>query len=256
MKKVIALTLSALLCTAAMGTAEAATTEAPISTTALALPQEKMPSFITSGTSFLTKSITLEKSNYVPCTISADQLPAEEAATLTSDMKQFLAQLPMGQIQKQVDGHYATAMVFHWTYPVPKDASTDPFHDLFAGKKSANDALNGFNQLVTLAGPFGNAMVKSYVASMNEKNKTHMPEDIFSFSLRNTTPAASFNKKAYTFGTRLITEADGWTLPFYVKGYIWKKGNNYYLLGAFCADSEWDALSSDMDQLATYAMKS
>ncbi len=251
MKKLTALILAALLSTAAVSATNLTpSAPVPVATTSR---QKEMPSLFAKGSAFLTDPISLPESNYVPYSPDLSQLP--ETEKLPDTMQQLLHKFPMGQLQKQQDGFYATAMVYHWSYPVPAKGEADPLRNLFSDKKSSDASLSSFNQMLTLAEPFGNALIKSYISSMNQKNKNPVPENIFSFSLRNTTPAASFNKKGYTFGTRIITKADGWTLPFYLKSYVWKKGNTYYILAALCADSEWDMLDSDMDALAEKAMK-
>lgn len=253
MKKLTALILAALLSTAVVSAIEPAALTTPPSTSTMTVSPNAPTSFLLKGSSFLDDSIALNGSTYVHYQPSLDQLP--ETKQLPNAAKALLTRLPMGQLQKPLNSSYVTAIIYDWSYPVPQDNSTDPLHNLFTGKKSADNALHEFNQLLTMAEPFGNAMIKQYVASYNQKNKSTMPENIFSFSLRNTTPAASFHKKGYTFGTRIITKADGWTLPFYMKSYVWKKGNTYYVLAALCADSEWDMLDNDMDALAEKAMK-
>ena len=251
MKKLTALILAALLSTAAVSATNLTpSASVPAATTS---SQKETPSFLTKGSAFLTEPITLSESTYVPYSPDASQLP--EIEQMPEAMQQLLHKFPAGQLQKQQDGYYATAMVYHWSYPVPAKGESDPLRSLFSDKKSADASLASFNQMLALAEPFGNAMIKSYISSMNQKNKNPMPADIFSFSLRNTSPAAVFHKNGYTFSSRVITKADGWTLPFYMKSYVWKKGNTYYALAALCADSEWDMLSGDMDALAEKAMK-
>lgn len=251
MKKLTALILAALLSTAAVS----ATNLTPSATVPAATTssQKEAPSFLSKGSAFLTDPISLPESTYVPYNPDASQLP--EIEKLPETMQQILQKFPAGQLQKQQDGFYATAMVYNWSYPVPAKGESDPLRSLFSDKKSADTSLASFNQMLTLAEPIGNAMIKSYISSTNQKNKNPMPSDIFSFSLRNTSPAAVFHKTGYTFSSRIIAKADGWTLPFYMKSYVWKKGNSYYVLAALCADSEWDILAGDMDGLAEKAMK-
>lgn len=253
MKKVTMLLSAALVSAALLGgvptSAQAATTAVPLK----AEQSVQLPYFLETGSPFLQKSITLKNGTYQPYTIPLPELPQED--TIPDNMKKLVEQMPIGQLQISHDNLYATATILHWSYPIPKDTSTDPFHSLFAGNKESSDALRAFNQLLYLAEPVGNGMIQSYISASNKKNKTSIPQDILSFTLRNTTQASSFGTHGYTFGSRFIVIADGWTLPFYAKAYVWKKDTRYYLLAASAADSEWDLLLPAMDELAMTGQK-
>ena len=210
-------------------------------------------SFLQKGSSFLHDPISLEATTFVPYEPSLDTLP--ETEKLPAFVKELMTRLPFGQLQKEMDGHDMTALVYNWSYPVPKDHTTDPFYDLFQEKKSSDKALQSLNQRLSAAEPVGNTVLKQYAISYNHNHKINSPEDIFSISIRNTTTASIFNGQGFTFSTHLMIKSDDQTLPFYVKSYIWKKGNQYRLLIAVTADSEWKLLSSDMDQLAIKGME-
>ena len=252
MKKLTALLTAALLTVTVSYAAEPTPTAPVASQNAVVLPgHKKQPAFLAQGHPFLDSTISLQDSQYVPYQLNADTIAHIDQ--IPDTMKQMMSHLPLGQIQKQTQGHTVTAMVYDWTYPVPKDKYEDPFYSLFAGKKESADTLKSVNQILAMADPWGNVMLRGMLESSNKNNKNPLPSDIVSFSLRNTTPAQALGH-GFTLGSRLIIKADGWTLPFYLKSYVWKKGNTYYVLAALCADSEWDMLDSDMDALAEKAM--
>lgn len=246
MKKITLLLTTALLSAtcafAAPLPSQAAETAVP------AVTEQTLPAFLKEGSAFLTKPITLKNGSYVPYQVSLDTLPPTEK--LSDSMKSFLSHLPLGQLQVQHDTLYATALVCDWSYPIPKDTTSDMFYPLFAGGTMGTKNLHDLNLMIPWLEPLANSMVQSYISVYNKQKKTDIPENILSFSLRNTTPVSSFGKNGYTVSSRIITTADGWTLPYYVKAYVWKKGGNYHIIAAFSADSEWDTLAPVMDELA------
>ncbi len=59
-----------------------------------------------------------------------------------------------------------------------------------------------------------------------------------------------------TTGARIFLYADGWVIPMYVKGYVWKMpGGEYRLMVALMADNEKDMLRTAADDLALAAAK-
>ena len=245
MKKfTLLLTTAFLSASCALGTpmVSQATPEAPV------VSEKELSAFLTQGNSFLTKSLSLKSGNYVPYQLSLDELPSTEK--IPDSAKALLAHMPLGQLQVKHDTLYATAVVCDWSYPVPKEASSDIFSPLFAGGTTTTKNVHDLNLMLPWIEPLANSMVTSYISTYNKQKKTDIPENILSFSLRNTTPVSTFGKNGYSIASRLIVTADGWTLPFYMKGYVWKKDNQYHLICALAADSEWDTLSPVMDELA------
>lgn len=250
MKKISLLLTTALLsATCAFGT-PMLSEAAPAAPT---VTEKELPAFLTQGTSFLTKSLSLKGGNYVPYQVSLDELPATEK--IPDFAKALLTHMPLGQLQVKHDTLYATAVVCDWSYPVPKEGSSDVFYPLFAGGTTTTKTVHDMNLMLPWIEPLANSMVTSYISTYNKQKKTDIPENILSFSLRNTTPVSAFAENGYIIASRLIVTADGWTLPFYMKGYVWKKDNQYHLICALAADSEWDILSPVMDELAVTGQK-
>lgn len=234
--------LSASLFTLSAPVTSYAASPAPTVSSATTLPQ---------GQGFLNKTLSLTSGTYVPYRLTADDMLKTE--TLPDELKPHLTNLPIGQLQLKQDTSYKTAFIYDWSYPIPSEKESDFFRPLFAGN-SSKTTIQTFNQLLPQADTTGNQILRQFVTAYNQKQGTQMPADIFSFSLRNTTPISSFGNDGYTLASRIIAKADGWTIPFYIKAYVWKKDGEYRLLAALAADSEWDSLLPLMDELAEKAM--
>lgn len=247
MKKVTLLLTTALLsATCAFGSPVLAHAATP---TVSSAAEKELPAFMAQGTSFLTQSLSLANGSYIPYQVAPDALPASE--NIPESAKTLLARMPLGQLQVSHDNLYSTALVCDWAYPVPKDTASDMFYPFFAGGATTAKTIHDINLMLPWLEPLANTMASHYISACNRQKKTAIPETILSFSFRNMTPVSAFGKNGYTVASRLIVTADGWTLPFYAKGYVWKKDNRYHLIMALAADSAWNTISPAMDELAS-----
>ena len=96
------------------------------------------------------------------------------------------------------------------------------------------------------------------VDAIHEHNKTalvKLPEDFAHVRLQDIEPITRLNDHTYTAGARVISDADGFIVPLYIRGYFMKKENRYRAILAVTSDAERNYLKPSLEELAKTSMK-
>ena len=96
------------------------------------------------------------------------------------------------------------------------------------------------------------------VDAIHEHNKTapvKLPEDFAHVRLQDIEPITRLNDHTYTAGARVISDADGFIVPLYIRGYFMKKENQYRAILAVTSDAERNYLKPSLEKLAKTSMK-
>ena len=204
---------------------------------------------------FLTKEIILRNhAVYTPfvMTPSAKKMAGKEIPFSTEKGGVF----PAGQLLVASDEGSFDAFVMNFSFPETEEnkKGMDPFFAKDQNMVSAG-ALMMANLYLMGAEPAINELI---VDAIHEHNKTalvKLPEDFAHVRLQDIEPITRLNDHTYTAGARVISDADGFIVPLYIRGYFMKKENRYRAILAVTSDAERNYLKPSLEELAKTSMK-
>lgn len=204
---------------------------------------------------FLTKEITLRNhAVYTPFVItpSVKKMAEKEIPFSTEKGGVF----PAGQLLVASDEGSFDAFVMNFSFSETEEnkKGMDPFFAKDQNMVSAG-ALMMANLYLMGAEPAINELI---VDAIHEHNKTalvKLPEDFAHVRLQDIEPITRLNDHTYTAGARVISDADGFIVPLYIRGYFMKKENRYRAILAVTSDAERNYLKPSLEELAKTSMK-
>lgn len=204
---------------------------------------------------FLTKEITLRNhAAYTPfvMTPSAKKMAGKE---IPFGMEKG-GVLPAGQLLIASDEGSFDAFVVNFSFPETEEnkKGMDPFFAKDQNMVSAG-ALMIANLYLTGAEPAINELIVDAIREHNKTAPVKLPEDFAHVRLQDMEPITRLNDHTYTAGVRVISDADGFILPLYIRGYFMKKENQYRVILAVTSDAERNYLKPSLEELAKASMK-
>ena len=174
----------------------------------------------------------------------------------TEGLPAFLLNAPAGQLLVASDEGSFDAFVMNFSFSETEEnkKGMDPFFAKDQNMVSAG-ALMMANLYLMGAEPAINELI---VDAIHEHNKTalvKLPEDFAHVRLQDIEPITRLNDHTYTAGARVISDADGFIVPLYIRGYFMKKENRYRAILAVTSDAERNYLKPSLEELAKTSMK-
>lgn len=204
---------------------------------------------------FLIKKITLRNhAVYTPFVItpSAKKMAGKEKTFITEKE----GTLPAGQLLVASDEGSFDAFVMNFSFPETEEnkKGTDPFFAKDQNMVSAG-ALMMANLYLMGAEPAINELIVDAIHEHNKTAPVKLPEDFAHVRLQDIEPITRLNDHTYTAGARVISGADGFIVPLYIRGYFMKKENQYRAILAVISDAERNYLKPSLEELAKTSMK-
>lgn len=204
---------------------------------------------------FLTKEIILRNhAVYTPfvMTPSAKKMAGKEIPFSTEKGGVF----PAGQLLVASDEGSFDAFVMNFSFPETEEnkKGMDPFFAKDQNMVSAG-ALMMANLYLMGAEPAINELIVDAIHEHNKMASVKLPEDFAHVRLQDIEPITRLNDHTYTAGARVISDADGFIVPLYIRGYFMKKENRYRAILAVTSDAERNYLKPSLEELAKTSMK-
>lgn len=158
------------------------------------------------------------------------------------------AKSPVGQLQVKRDGLLMTADVVNGSMPKDSDGGK-LLEGLFDRDKEGNPAAEGtfkvmlFNQMLEKAPAVVNQKLLDLVGEARKRTGEPIPFSIAHIEFRGVEALhlVKTDRMVYTTGARVFVYFDGWVIPLYVKGYVWKHEDTYRFVGVWSTDSQKEA---------------
>lgn len=204
---------------------------------------------------FLTKEITLRNhAVYTPfvMTPSAKKMAGKEIPFSTEKGGVF----PAGQLLVASDEGSFDAFVVNFSFSETEEnkKGMDPFFAKDQNMVSAG-ALMMANLYLMGAEPAINELIVDAIHEHNKTAPVKLPEDFAHVRLQDIELITRLNDYTYTAGARVISDADGFIVPLYIRGYFMKKENQYRAILAVTSDAERNYLKPSLEELAKTSMK-
>ena len=204
---------------------------------------------------FLTKEIILRNhAVYTPfvMTPSVKKMAEKEIPFSTEKGGVF----PAGQLLVASDEGSFDAFVMNFSFPETEEnkKGMDPFFAKDQNMVSAG-ALMMANLYLMGAEPAINELIVGAIREHNKTAPVKLPEDFAHVRLQDIEPITCLNDHTYTAGARVISDADGFIVPLYIRGYFMKKENQYRAILAVTSDAERNYLKPSLEELAKTSMK-
>lgn len=204
---------------------------------------------------FLTKEITLRNNAvYTPFVItpSVKKMAEKEISFSTEKGGVF----PAGQLLVASDEGSFDAFVMNFSFSETEEnkKGMDPFFAKDQNMVSAG-ALMMANLYLMGAEPAINELIVDAIREHNKTALVKLPEDFAHVRLQDIEPITRLNDHTYTAGARVISDADGFIVPLYIRGYFMKKENQYRAILAVTSDAERNYLKPSLEELAKTSMK-
>ncbi len=172
------------------------------------------------------------------------------------------ALLPAGQLQAEKDGCDMTAYVFPF---ICRDERIEQYvGGIFTPNENGNVSevclrtLEIFNEKLAALPLAANMGTVKAIETLRQTTGKDIPYSTLYMDFRSMESLHLLRApvRVATTGARIFLYADGWVIPMYVKGYVWKMpGGEYRLLFALMADNEKDILRAAADDLALAAAR-
>lgn len=243
------ITISSLSAVSAENDGSAATQSGTVEISAA--HKEKKPEGLYKGAApFLTKKITLKnRAVYTPYTISGPiaQEMAEKGFPVSAAHD---GAMPFGQLVAVSDEGAYSAFVINISFAETEESQKriKPFF----GKEPDVVSLAGIaaaNLYLIGAEPMINQFITEGIRAHNKTGADKLPEDFAHVRLKDIEPIARLNGNTYTVGARIISDADGFRMPLYMRSYFMKKGDRYRVLVTITSDAERNYMKSPMEEL-------
>lgn len=163
---------------------------------------------------------------------------------------------PVGQLLVASDEGSFDAFVVNFSFPETEEnkKGMDPFFAKDQNMVSAG-ALMIANLYLMGAEPAINELIVDAIREHNKTAPVKLPEDFAHVRLQDIEPITRLNDHMYTAGARVISDADGFIVPLYIRGYFMKKENRYRVILAVTSDAERNYLKPSLEELAKTSMK-
>lgn len=134
---------------------------------------------------------------------------------------------PAGQLLVTSDEGSFDAFVVNFSFPETEEnkKGMDPFFVKDQNMVSAG-ALMIANLYLMGAEPAINELIVDAIREHNKTALVKLPEDFAHVRLQDIEPITRLNDHTYTAGARVISDADGFIVPLYIRGYFMKKRIN------------------------------
>jgi len=162
----------------------------------------------------------------------------------------------VGQLLTVSDEGSFDAFVMNFSFPETEEnkKGMDPFFAKDQNMVSAG-ALMMANLYLMGAEPAINELIVDAIREHNKTALVKLPEDFAHVRLQDIEPITRLNDHTYTAGARVISDADGFIVPLYIRGYFMKKENQYRAILAVTSDAERNYLKPSLEELAKTSMK-
>lgn len=171
---------------------------------------------------FLTKEITLRNNAvYTPFVITPSVKKWRERDSVQYGKGGVF---PAGQLLVTSDEGSFDAFVVNFSFPETEEnkKGMDPFFVKDQNMVSAG-ALMIANLYLMGAEPAINELIVDAIREHNKTAPVKLPEDFAHVRLQDIEPITRLNDHTYTAGARVISDADGFIVPLYIRGYFMKK---------------------------------
>ena len=201
---------------------------------------------------FLTKEIILRNHAVYTLTPSVKKMAGKEIPFSTEKGGVF----PAGQLLVASDEGSFDAFVVNFSFSETEEnkKGMDPFFAKDPNMVSAG-ALMMANLYLMGAEPAINELIVDAIHEHNKTASVKLPEDFAHVRLQDIEPITRLNDHTYTAGARVISDADGFIVPLYIRGYFMKKENRYRVILAVTSDAERNYLKPSLEELAKASMK-